>query len=89
MVGVAGDCGKSCLGGRVFELVCPGFNSQGGAGVACMVAKGSNTTTSVICEKFEVEKGAAALGEPRENLLPTTLALVTVCELNMGMFERN
>jgi hypothetical protein len=54
-----------------------------------MVSKGGNTSRSVVNEEFKIEKGSTTTREPGEDLLPSSLLLVAMGELNMDMFERD
>lgn len=87
MIGVARDRGESFLRGRILQLVCPGLDRKRSACITRVVTKGGDTTADIICEKFKVEEGTAALRETREDFLPTALSFITVCELDVGVFE--
>lgn len=86
MVGVAGDGGHG-FGFGVLELVGPGLDGERGAGIACVVPEGSNSAAGVVGEEFEVEEGAAALREAREDFFPACLVFVAVGELHVSVLE--
>jgi hypothetical protein len=45
------------------------------------------SASSVICEEFQVQEGAASAGPPAENLLPTRLLLVAVRKGDVNVLE--
>jgi len=51
-----------------------------------MVSEGSNSATS-IGKEFEIEEGSTAAWESREDLLPASLVLVAMRELDVNMLE--
>jgi hypothetical protein len=54
-----------------------------------MVSEGCYSSASVIGEEFKVEEGSAAAWEPGQNLVPASLILVAMGELNMDMLKRD
>lgn len=71
------------------ELPCPCLECERCTGKSSVVSEGCDTAALVIGEEFEIEEGSAATRESREDLLPSALLLVAMCELNMDMLERN
>lgn len=46
-----------------------------------------NTAAGVIGEEFKIEESTAAAREARENVFPSALLFVAVCELDVHMLE--
>lgn len=67
--------------------MCPSLNSQCSTGESSVEAKGSHTTTLLILQELKVVQGTTTARETGENVVPTTLTLVAVCELHMCVLE--
>jgi hypothetical protein len=88
LVRVAGDAWEG-LGSWVGELPRPCLESEGSTGETGVVSESCNTATTVVSEELKVEKGSATTWEASKDLLPTTLLLVAMGELNVNVLERD
>jgi hypothetical protein len=50
---------------------------------------GCDTRTSITDKEFEVKEGSTAARKARKDRLPSGLILIAMCELDVGMLERN
>jgi len=69
------------------ELPCPCLESKSCSSKSGMVTKSCNPSVLLVGEEFEVKKGSPTTREARENLLPSTLLLVAMCELDMRVLK--
>jgi len=66
----------------------PCLDRKRGASESSVETKSRDSSASLILQELEVEKSAVAARESGKHVLPSTLALVAVCELNVGVLER-
>ena len=67
----------------MLELPRPFQESEGGACIPSVVAKGGNSTAIVIGQEFEIQEGTTASRKAGENRGPVRLTLVTMRKLNV------
>jgi hypothetical protein len=70
---------------RVQLLVSPNLDSESGTGKSSVVSEGGNTTSGLILEELQVVKSSVTVGETGQDIGPTSLVLVAVCELDVGV----
>ena len=71
------------------ELPCPCLECKRCTGESSVVSESCDSAAFIIGEEFEIKEGSAATRETGEDLLPSGLLLVAVCELNMDVLERD
>jgi hypothetical protein len=69
-------------------LMRPNLYAQRGTGKSSMVSERRDSASSVVLKKLKVEESTIAGGEAGEDLIPTSLVLVAVRELDVGVLER-
>jgi hypothetical protein len=64
------------------------LDSEGSANEASMVAKSRNTSTTSILKKLQIIQHPASTRKPRQHLLPATLLLVAMREVDESVLQR-
>jgi hypothetical protein len=71
----------------VRQLPSPVLDGQCGTRITSRISEGSDSPSGIVREELKIEKSTTTTGPAAQNLLPTTLLLVTMRKGDMNMLK--